>query len=230
MLAILPIPPPPIQPSVVVSTLSEDRSSLACGLTSVVGSGTGLQGRRARNTPTRVVIRCRRLLRFRVTACVSGSLPKVPRTLRGSNQPLGSVGTQLGKGRNHVHNGLVNGHISFSTHAIVAPSPGLSLSRMKIPEAVTQAVAVPRIIAPFGVRQLRGFMSGNPGSRPNTECIVESSNRHVSLHFTHGTNRLFLRPNCVIRERLVSNSLILFGQRPSLRGVSVVKRQIEIVP
>ncbi len=39
-----------------------------------------------------------------------------------------------------------------------------------------------------------------------------------------------LRPNIVVRERLGSKSVILFGHRPSLREVDVVTRRMEMLP
>lgn len=142
--------PPSLEPVIRLSKKEFTASSLGSLCEEIVGEGGELGELLRLKTPSVVMEGRGEVLRRTMSTLVSGNEENEPMA-KPNGEPLGSLSSVLGNGRNHFHRGLLNGHISCSKHSIVIIKPRLGFCRYNLPGGVTL-----RLFGPFIVSGLIG--------------------------------------------------------------------------
>lgn len=167
----MPIVPPRLHPLMPLSNNHFTASSLGSLCHHMVVHG-GHLGHLVRVGTPRMVLHGRgHVLRRSISSLFSGSHGSD--TIGASTgHPLGSLSSDLGNGRKHFHRGLLNGHISCSTHSIVIMNPRLGVNRYNVPGLVTTRLCGPFVVHGLVRHNVIGAIGSTGGVMSHGRPIV----------------------------------------------------------
>lgn len=166
LLTALPVPPPPVRPSVAVDAGSRSEDDLTYKLAEIVKSNNRLARQEAAGAPAHVLKEFVALLQFHVTTYIDNTRPGHPVAAQRSGRPIKSISQRLKGKEGRVRGNLMGKRVDFSARTVISGDPNLALDELGVPWSIALTLTVPEAVTPHNIGRLAALVANGPHPPP----------------------------------------------------------------
>ncbi|PJF20167.1 DNA-directed RNA polymerase subunit [Paramicrosporidium saccamoebae] len=230
ILTIIPVPPPPVRPSIMMDALSRSEDDLTYKLADIVKSNANLKKHEIDGAPAHIIAEYEQLLQFHVATYMDNDLPGMPQALQKSGRPLKSIKARLKGKEGRIRGNLMGKRVDFSARTVITPDPNLSLDQVGVPRSIARTLTIPEAVTPFNIARLQGFVNNGPNEHPGARYVIRDDGQRIDLRFARKAGELFLQPGYTVERHLMDEDLVIFNRQPSLHKMSMMGHRVKVMP
>jgi DNA-directed RNA polymerase II subunit RPB1 len=234
VLTVLPVPPPPVRPSVAMdggSARSED--DLTYKLNEIIKASARLARQEAGGAPAHIVREFTALLQFHVTTYLDNTKPGHPVAQQRSGRPIKSISQRLKGKEGRVRGNLMGKRVDFSARTVISGDPNLALDELGVPWSVALTLTVPETVTPHNLARLARLVENGPHPPPGqtgARYIVREDGQRLDLRFLRRDADRHLECGYTVERHLQAGDIVLFNRQPSLHKMSMMGHRVRILP
>ncbi len=231
IISVLPVPPPPVRPSIMMDSMSRSEDDLTFKLADIVKASASLKKHEADGAPAHILAEYEQLVQFHVATYMDNDLPGMPQALQKSGRPLKSVKARLKGKEGRIRGNLMGKRVDFSARTVITPDPNLSLDEVGVPRTIAKTLTIPESVTLFNIEKLQRYVTNGPNEYPGARYVIRDDGQRIDLRFSRkGGNDLFLQPGYVVERHLMDGDLVIFNRQPSLHKMSMMGHRVRVMP
>ncbi|RLM69983.1 DNA-directed RNA polymerase II subunit 1 [Panicum miliaceum] len=208
ILQVLPIPPPPVRPSVMMGTSSRSEDDLTHQLAMIIRHNENLRRQERNGTPAHIITEFAQLLQFHIAMYFDNDLPGQPRATQRSGRPIRSICSRLKAKEGRVRGNLMGKRVDFSARTVITPDPNINIDELELVE--------------YGPHP--------PPGKTGAKYIIREDGQRLDLRYVKKSSDLHLELGYKVERHLNDGDFVLFNRQPSLHKMSIMGHRIKIMP
>jgi DNA-directed RNA polymerase II subunit RPB1 len=130
LLTVLPVPPPPVRPSVMFDSATRASDDLTYKLSDIVKVNEQLKKQEQQGAAEHILQDSADVLQFHVATLFDNEISGLPRSTQRSGKPIKSIRQRLvGKG-GRIRGNLMGKRVDFSARTVITGDPNLSVDQV----------------------------------------------------------------------------------------------------
>jgi len=228
LVSVLPVPPPPVRPSVEFNgaTSADD---LTHQLANIVKSNIFLENSIEKGEPADIQEQYEALLQQRVTAFFDNERADQPQETQRSGRALKTISQRLKGKEGRLRGNLMGKRVDFSARTVITADPNLSIDQVGVPRSVASRLTVPTMVTPFNIEQMRELVRRGPHEHPGAAYIIRADGRRIDLRHDKGKNSQILECGWTVERHLADDDIVLFNRQPSLHKMSIMGHRAKVL-
>nr|CAB3491643.1 unnamed protein product [Digitaria exilis] len=219
ILQVLPIPPPPVRPSVMMDTSSRSEDDLTHQLAMIIRHNENLRRQERNGAPAHILTEFAQLLQFHIAMYFDNDLPGQPRATQRSGRPIKSICSRLKAKEGRVRGNLMGKRVDFSARTVITPDPNISIDELGVPWSIALNLTYPETVTPLTLR-------GKTGAK----YIIREDGQRLDLRYVKKNSDLHLELGYKVERHLNDGDFVLFNWQPSLHKMSIMGHRVKIMP
>ncbi|RYR37877.1 hypothetical protein Ahy_A09g042792 [Arachis hypogaea] len=148
ILQVLPIPPPPVRPSVMMhsSCRCEESDDLTHQLATIIKHNENLKRHAKNRSPQHIVSQFSLLLQFHITAYFDNELKGLPRATQRTGRPIKSICSRLKAKEGRIRGNLMGKRVDFSARTVITPDPNINIDELGVPWSIALNLSHPETV------------------------------------------------------------------------------------
>lgn len=151
ILTVLPVPPPPVRPSVMMDSSSRSEDDLTHQLGEIIKANNRLRKQEESGAPQHIVSDFAMLLQMHITGYIDNSLPGLPQAKQRSGRPIKSISQRLKGKEGRVRGNLMGKRVDFSARTVITGDPNLALDELGVPWGIALNLTFPETVTPHNI-------------------------------------------------------------------------------
>ncbi|KAL9230059.1 hypothetical protein vseg_005452 [Gypsophila vaccaria] len=233
ILQVLPIPPPPVRPSVMVNT-SRSEDDLTHQLAMIIRHNDILRRQERNGAPAHIITEFSQLLQFHIATYFDNELPGLPRATQRSGRPIKSICNRLKAKEGRVRGNLVGKRVDFSARTVITPDPNINIDQLGVPWSIALNLTYPETVTPYNIERLKELVDNGPHPPPGKTgakyIIREVDGQRLDLRYLKKSSDNHLEIGDKVERHLIDGDFVLFNRQPSLHKMSIMGHRIKIMP
>ncbi|KAK4694851.1 DNA-directed RNA polymerase II subunit RPB1, partial [Lecanoromycetidae sp. Uapishka_2] len=177
IITVLPVPPPPVRPSVAMDGASGVRGEddLTYKLGDIIRANQNVARCEDEGSPAHVVNEFEQLLQFHCATYMDNDIAGQPQALQKSGRPVKSIRARLKGKEGRLRGNLMGKRVDFSARTVITGDPNLSLDEVGVPRSVAKTLTYPETVTPYNIQKLHQLVKNGPNEHPgaNEETRAE---------------------------------------------------------
>uniref|UniRef100_A0A9I9D6E9 DNA-directed RNA polymerase subunit n=1 Tax=Cucumis melo TaxID=3656 RepID=A0A9I9D6E9_CUCME len=203
ILQVLPIPPPPVRPSVMMDTSSRSEDDLTHQLAMIIRHNENLRRQERNGSPAHIISEFAQLLQFHIATYFDNELPGLPRATQRSGRPIKSICSRLKAKEGRIRGNLMGKRVDFSARTVITPDPTINIDELGVPWSIALNLTYPETVTPYNIERLKELVEYGPhpppgktgakyiirddGQRLDLRYLKKSSDHHLELGWDNET-------------------------------------------
>ncbi|KMU82510.1 DNA-directed RNA polymerase II subunit RPB1 [Coccidioides immitis H538.4] len=234
VITVLPVPPPPVRPSVLVGGSSggqRGEDDLTYKLAEIIRANQNVTRCEQEGSPEHVVREFESLLQYHVATYMDNDIAGQPQAMQKSNRPVKAIRGRLKGKEGRLRQNLMGKRVDFSARTVITGDPNLSLDEVGVPVSIAQTLTYPEVVTPYNINKLGQLIDNGPDVHPGARYVIRSSGERIDLrHHKGGGGRNFLQWGWRVERHLMDGDVILFNRQPSLHKESMMAHRVRVMP
>lgn len=230
ILSVLPVPPPPVRPSIMMDAISRSEDDLTYKLSDIIKANVNLKKHEVDGAPAHIITEYEQLLQFHVATYMDNDLPGMPQALQKSGRPLKAIKARLKGKEGRIRGNLMGKRVDFSARTVITPDPNLSLDEVGVPRSIARTLTIPETVTPWNIERLQKFVANGPTEHPGARYVIRDDGQRIDLRFARRAGELYLQPGYVVERHLMDGDLVIFNRQPSLHKMSMMGHRVRVMP
>jgi len=147
----LPVPPPPVRPSIMSDTAARGDDDLTHKLKDIVTHNANLRKQELNGAPLHIIEEHCLLLQYHITSYMNNDVPGQYKATQLSGRPLKSIAQRLKGKEGRIRGNLMGKRVDFSARTVITPDPNLSIDEVGVPRSIALNLTFPEIVTPFNI-------------------------------------------------------------------------------
>jgi DNA-directed RNA polymerase II subunit RPB1 len=229
ILTLLPVPPPPVRPSVMQGSMRAE-DDLTNKLGDIVKNNNALRNLEGTGAPAHALREQLDLVQYHIATYMNNELPGImPATVRGSGRALKSIGQRFKGKEGRVRGNLMGKRVDFSARTVITPDPNLQLYEVGVPYSIARNLTYPEVVTPYNKDQLMELVENGPDEYPGAKYIERDDGYRVNLAFVQNRSDIQLEYGYKVVRHIRNGDYVLFNRQPSLHKMSIMGHRIRIM-
>ena len=232
VLTVLPVPPPPVRPSVAMDgARSED--DLTHKLSEIVRANAKLVSQDQLGAPAHILAEYTKLVQYHVITYMDNTVPGVPVATQRSGRPIKSICQRLKGKEGRIRGNLMGKRVDFSARTVITADPNISIDEVGVPVSITQTLTVPECVTPYNFEKLQAMVENGPTPPPGEQganYIIRPDGSRIDLRYASGQSDRALEVGFKVERHLQNGDVVLFNRQPSLHKMSIMGHKVRIFP
>lgn len=229
ILTLLPVPPPPVRPSVMQGSMRAE-DDLTNKLGDIVKNNNALRNLEGTGAPAHALREQLDLVQYHVATYMNNELPGImPATVRGSGRALKSIGQRFKGKEGRVRGNLMGKRVDFSARTVITPDPNLQLYEVGVPFSIARNLTYPEVVTPYNKDELMELVENGPDEYPGAKYIERDDGYRVNLGFVQNRSDIQLEYGYKVVRHIRNGDYVLFNRQPSLHKMSIMGHRIRIM-
>lgn len=224
----MPVPPPPVRPSVSVDGIRRCEDDLSHQLGSIIKSNRSLKKLIKDGSPTVVKNQHVMLLQHNVNCYFDNTKPNQPRSKQKSGKKIKSISERLKGKEGRLRGNMMGKRVDFSGRSVITPDPSLELDEVGVPKSIAMNLTFPDIVNSRNISYLRELVRNGPKVHPGANYIITSEGVQIDLNFSNEINKN-IEIGYVVERHLQDGDLVLFNRQPSLHKMSMMGQRVRVL-
>eukprot|EP00887_Chlorella_sp_A99_P002145 scaffold21.g2145.t1 len=256
VLTVLPVPPPPVRPSVMMDSSARSEDDLTHQLGEIIKANNRLRKQEESGAPAHIISEFALLLQagggggraapprrarcMHITGYVDNSLPGLPQAKQRSGRPIKSICQRLKGKEGRVRGNLMGKRVDFSGAAAGGRAPSWMVTPHNIDRLRQLVENGPH--PPPGQTGAR-YIWRDDGTRLDLRFLRTERDRHLqagaweggwgggwggALHEACGWGGVV--PGYRVDRHMVNGDVVIFNRQPSLHKMSMMGHRVRILP
>lgn len=233
IITVLPVPPPPVRPSVLVgggSTGQRGEDDLTYKLAEIIRANQNVQRCEQEGSPDHVVREFESLLQYHVATYMDNDIAGQPKAMQKSNRPVKAIRTRLKGKEGRLRQNLMGKRVDFSARTVITGDPNLSLDEVGVPRSIARTLTYPEVVTPYNIDKLQALVSNGPNDHPGARYIVRDTGERIDLRHARRVGGQNLLYGWKVERHLMDGDVILFNRQPSLHKESMMAHRVRVMP
>ncbi|KZV49062.1 DNA-directed RNA polymerase II subunit 1 [Dorcoceras hygrometricum] len=252
ILQVLPIPPPPVRPSVMMDTSSRSasvisinyiwyfcrfnqyaRDDLTHQLAMIIRHNENLKRQERNGAPAHIISEFAQLLQFHIATYFDNELPGQPRATQRSGRPIKSICSRLKAKEGRIRGNLMGKRVDFSARTVITPDPTINIDELGVPWSIALNLTYPETVTPYNIERLKELVEYGPHPPPGktgAKYIIRDDGQRLDLRYLKKSSDQHLELGYKVERHLNDGDFVLFNRQPSLHKMSIMGHKIKIMP
>ncbi|XP_074308455.1 DNA-directed RNA polymerase II subunit RPB1-like isoform X1 [Silene latifolia] len=233
ILQVLPIPPPPVRPSVTMGTSLRSEDDLTHQLAMIIRYNDNLRRQEKNGAPAHILSEFAQLLQFHIATYFDNELPGQPRATQRSGRPIKSICTRLKAKEGRVRGNLMGKRVDFSARTVITPDPNINIDELGVPWSIALNLTYPETVTPYNIERLKELVNYGPHPPPGktgAKYIIRDDGQRLDLRYLKRSGDHHLELGYKVERHLNDGDFVLFNRQPSLHKMSIMGHRIKIMP
>ncbi|MCO5588461.1 hypothetical protein L7F22_042417 [Adiantum nelumboides] len=233
VLQVLPVPPPPVRPSVMMDTSARSEDDLTHQLAMIIRHNNNLKRQEQNGAPTHIINEFAQLLQFHIATYFDNDLPGQPRATQRSGRPIKSICQRLKAKEGRIRGNLMGKRVDFSARTVITPDPNINIDELGVPWSIALNLTYPETVTPYNMERLKELVEYGPHPPPGktgARYIIREDGQRLDLRFLKKSSDRHLAHGYKVERHLNDGDFVLFNRQPSLHKMSIMGHKIRIMP
>ncbi|KAJ8545705.1 hypothetical protein K7X08_018288 [Anisodus acutangulus] len=233
ILQALPIPPPPVRPSVMMDTSSRSEDDLTHQLAMIIRHNENLKRQERNGAPAHIISEFAQLLQFHIATYFDNDLPGQPRATQRSGRPIKSICSRLKSKEGRIRGNLMGKRVDFSARTVITPDPTINIDQLGVPWSIALNLTYPETVTPYNIERLKELVEYGPHPPPGktgAKYIIRDDGQRLDLRYLKKSSDQHLELGYKVERHLNDGDFVLFNRQPSLHKMSIMGHRIKIMP
>ncbi|KAL6222224.1 hypothetical protein ACLB2K_005616 [Fragaria x ananassa] len=234
ILQVLPIPPPAVRPSVMMSSSAMSEDDLTHQLSMIIRHNQNLRKQEKHGSAAHIISQFTQILQYYISTYFNNGLPGLPRATHGSTKrPIKSICCRLQAKHSRIRGNLMGKRVNFSARTVITPDPNLSLDELGIPWSIAMNLTYTETVTPFNKERLKELVDHGPHPPPGlngAKYIIRDDGQRLDLRYVKKDGDHHLELGYKVERHLKDGDLVLLNRQPSLHKMSFMGHRIKIMP
>ncbi|KAA1468311.1 beta and beta-prime subunits of DNA dependent RNA-polymerase [Dentipellis sp. KUC8613] len=230
ILTILPVPPPPVRPSIAVdggAMRSED--DLTYKLGDIIKASVNVRRCEQEGAPAHVITEFEQLLQFHVATYMDNDIAGIPQALQKSGRPVKAIRARLKGKEGRLRGNLMGKRVDFSARTVITGDPNLELDEVGVPKSIAMTLTYPERVTPYNIAYLQELVRNGPTAYPGARYVVRDTGERIDLRYNKRADA-FLQYGWIVERHLKDGDYVLFNRQPSLHKMSMMSHRVRLMP
>jgi len=231
IIAILPIPPVTIRPSITLQTGERSEDDLTHKLSDIIRINQRLFENINAGAPEIIVEDLWDLLQYHITTYFDNEISQVPPARHRSGQPLKTLHERIKSKEGRFRHNLAGKRVNYSARTVISPDPKIELYEVGVPEVVAIDLTIPEKVTEWNIEYLKKFVENGPAKYPGSNYVIRPDGKKKKI--TEETQQSLLeelQPNYIVERHLMDGDIAIFNRQPSLHRASIMAHRIKVLP
>ncbi|KAG2501690.1 hypothetical protein HYH03_000192 [Edaphochlamys debaryana] len=229
----LPVPPPPVRPSVMMDSSSRCEDDLTHKLAEILRTNNAIKKQDSTGTPQHVIAEQIMALQYHITTYFDNSSPGIPKSNQKSGRPIKSISERLKGKSGRIRGNLMGKRVDFSARTVITGDPNIGIDELGVPWSIALNLTFPETVTPFNIEKLQKLVDNGPNPPPGetgAKNIIREDGRRINLAVLKSGADRRLEPGDKVERHLNNGDLVLFNRQPSLHKMSMMGHRVRILP
>lgn len=233
ILTVLPVPPPPVRPSVMMDSSARSEDDLTHQLSEIIKANNRLRKQEESGAPAHIIGEFALLLQMHLAGYIDNSLPGIPQAKQRSGRPIKSISQRLKGKEGRVRGNLMGKRVDFSARTVITGDPNLALDELGVPWGIALNLTFPEVVTPHNIEKLRRLVENGPHPPPGetgARFIVRDDGSRLDLRYLRSDRDRHLQPGYIVERHMINGDVVIFNRQPSLHKMSMMGHRVRILP
>jgi len=230
VLTILPVPPPPVRPSIMMDATTRGEDDLTHKLGDIVKNNNALRTLESTGAPLHRVNEQVDLLQYHVATYMNNELPGLPRAEQKGGRPLKSIGQRLKGKEGRVRGNLMGKRVNFSGRTVITADPNLMLDEVGVPRSIAMNLTYPEVVTRFNFEKMKELVMNGPDAYPGAKYVIRNDETRIDLGYLKSRADFDLNIGMKVVRHIVDGDCVLFNRQPSLHKMSIMGHRVRVLP
>uniref|UniRef100_A0A7S0YI02 DNA-directed RNA polymerase subunit n=1 Tax=Polytomella parva TaxID=51329 RepID=A0A7S0YI02_9CHLO len=229
----LPVPPPPVRPSVMMDSSSRCEDDLTYKLAEIVRTNKSIKRSLEDGAPPHLINEALQLLQWHVTTYIDNTIPGVDKSTQKSGRAIKSISERLKSKTGRVRGNLMGKRVDFSARTVITGDPNIGIDELGVPWSIALNLTFPESVTPFNIHHLQNLVTKGPNPPPGetgAKCIIRKDGRRINLAVMGIGMKRTIEYGDIVERHLQNGDLVLFNRQPSLHKMSMMGHRVRILP
>eukprot|EP00919_Chromeraceae_sp_WS-2016_P073851 GHVR01174578.1.p1 GENE.GHVR01174578.1~~GHVR01174578.1.p1 ORF type:complete len:717 (+),score=175.91 GHVR01174578.1:217-2367(+) len=228
IISMLPVPPPPVRPSVQFGgDRSEDDITLK--LLDIVKVNSKIRQREKDGAPPHLIEELTKVLQWNVFTLVDNGVPGLPKATTRSKKPLKTIRARLKGKEGRIRGNLMGKRVDFSARTVITGDANLDLDQVGVPISVAMTLTYAETVTALNIEELRKLVRAGPYQWPGARFVIREDGTRFDLRFGQG-GEVPLEFGYRVERHMRNEDYVLFNRQPSLHKMSIMGHRAKILP
>jgi len=230
VLTVLPVPPPPVRPSIMMDATMRGEDDLTHKLGDIVKNNNALRNLEVNGAPMHRIYEQVDLLQYHVATYMNNELPGLPRAEQKGGRALKSIGQRLKGKEGRVRGNLMGKRVNFSARTVITADPNLMLDEVGTPRSIAMNLTYPEVVTRFNYERMKELVANGPTEYPGAKYVIREDGARIDLAYYKNRSDFDLQYGMKVVRHIVDGDVVLFNRQPSLHKMSIMGHRIRVLP
>ncbi len=232
IITVLPVPPPPVRPSISVDGGNGMRGEddLTYKLGDIIRANGNVRTCEAEGSPAHVVAEFEQLLQFHVATYMDNDIAGQPQALQKSGRPVKSIRARLKGKEGRLRGNLMGKRVDFSARTVITGDPNLSLDEVGVPRSIARTLTYPETVTPYNIQKLHQLVKTGPNDHPGAKYVIRDTGERIDLRHHKRAGEISLQYGWKVERHIIDGDFIIFNRQPSLHKESMMGHRVRVMP
>lgn len=229
----LPVPPPPVRPSVSVDGTGQGARSeddLTYKLGDIIRANGNVKRCHFEGSPSHVTNEFESLLQYHVATFMDNNIAGQPQALQKSGRPLKTIRARLKGKEGRLRGNLMGKRVDFSARTVITGDPNISLDEVGVPYKIARTLTYPEIVTPYNIAKLTQLVRNGPSLWPGANYIIREDGARINLKYFSKSGDISLQYGWRVERHVVDGDYVIFNRQPSLHKESMMGHRVRVMP
>ncbi|KAH7103209.1 beta and beta-prime subunits of DNA dependent RNA-polymerase [Auriculariales sp. MPI-PUGE-AT-0066] len=230
ILTVLPVPPPPVRPSISVDGgVMRSEDDLTYKLSEVLKTNTAVRRAEQEGAPAHIISEHEQLLQFHVATYMDNDIAGIPQAMQKSGRPVKAIRARLKGKEGRLRGNLMGKRVDFSARTVITGDPNLQLDEVGVPRSIAMTLTFPERVTPYNIQWLQELVRNGPREYPGARFVIRDTGERIDLRYNKKADA-FLQYGWIVERHLKNGDFVLFNRQPSLHKMSMMSHRVKIMP
>ncbi|KAA8901402.1 hypothetical protein TRICI_006078 [Trichomonascus ciferrii] len=230
ILTVLPVPPPPVRPSIAINETARGEDDLTYKLADILKANGNVQRCEQEGAPAHVINEFESLLQYHVATYMDNDIAGQPQALQKSGRPVKSIRARLKGKEGRLRGNLMGKRVDFSARTVITGDPNLDLDQVGVPKSIARTLTYPEIVTPYNIHRLTELVRNGPNEHPGAKYVIRDTGERIDLRYHKRAGDIALQYGWKVERHIVDGDPVLFNRQPSLHKMSMMAHRVKVMP
>lgn len=230
LITVLPVPPPPVRPSIAFNDTARGEDDLTFKLADVIKANINVQRLEMDGSPQHVILEFEALLQFHVATYMDNDIAGQPQALQKTGRPIKSIRARLKGKEGRLRGNLMGKRVDFSARTVISGDPNLDLDQVGVPISIARTLLYPEIVTPYNIHRLTEYVRNGPNEHPGAKYVIRDTGDRIDLRYNKRAGDIALQYGWKVERHLMDDDPVLFNRQPSLHKMSMMAHRVKVMP
>lgn len=230
LITVLPVPPPPVRPSIAFNDTARGEDDLTFKLADVLKANINVQRLEMDGSPQHVISEFEALLQFHVATYMDNDIAGQPQALQKTGRPIKSIRARLKGKEGRLRGNLMGKRVDFSARTVISGDPNLDLDQVGVPISIARTLSYPEVVTPYNIHKLTEYVRNGPNDHPGAKYVIRDTGDRIDLRYSKRAGDIALQYGWKVERHLMDDDPVLFNRQPSLHKMSMMAHRVKVMP
>lgn len=230
ILTVLPVPPPPVRPSISFNESQRGEDDLTFKLADILKANISLETLEHNGAPHHAIEEAEGLLQFHVSTYMDNDIAGQPQALQKSGRPVKSIRARLKGKEGRIRGNLMGKRVDFSARTVISGDPNLELDQVGVPRSIATTLTYPEIVTPYNIDRLSQLVRNGANEHPGAKYVIRDNGDRIDLRYSKRAGEIQLQYGWKVERHIMDDDPVLFNRQPSLHKMSMMAHRVKVIP